>query len=237
MSKKKELVFRPEMALVVTDQIIYSHKESGRLYKYDDFVRSLGQSKVLSKMYLGSFIASCLRKELGVIKRNSKNKPSVLFLSHSDREEEEMKYVMLVGDELGIGTMLFAKLAPATQGILNEYEPPTIVVTHVDDRYEFVFLYLGKEIIVEYHESFSKSLFKTFELKCYEILNKNFESLGFEDIMEKKTAKRIWEETTTLEKKSVSETPIDDVFDTHITLEELCVHIKSKLISEELKIG
>lgn len=236
MSKKKELVFRPEMALVVTDQIIYSHKESGRLYQYDDFVRSLGQSKVLNKMYLGSFMAFCLRKELGVIKRNSKNKPSVLFLSHSDREEEEMKYIMLAGYDLGIGTMLFAKLASATHGSVNGDEPPAIVVTYVDDRYEFVFLYLGKEIIVEYHESFSKSRFKTFELKCYEILNRNFESLGFEDITEKKTAKRIWEETTTLEKKSVSETPIDDVFDTHITLEALCVYIKSKLASESLKL-
>lgn len=236
MSKKKEMVFRPEIALIVTDEILYSHKESGSLYHFDDYVRSLGKSKVPRKMYLGSFIASCFDKEFGWITEQDNVQPELLLMSHSDIKETQVRYMMEVAVELGFKSVLLAQMACAVQGVDNQVEPPIIVVTYVDQRCEFDFLFMGQEVLLEYHESFSISLFNEFKARCYDILNNSFESLDIKINLDKVKAKSIWEETTSLKITSISETRLNDLFDEHFTLEEFCVHVKQKLTNEAIKM-
>ncbi|MBI9014978.1 MAG: hypothetical protein JEZ08_22295 [Clostridiales bacterium] len=236
MSKKKEFVFHPEIALIITDDIVYSHKESGSLYHFDDYVTSLGKSKVPRKMYLGSFIASCFEKEFGWITKKDNVQPVLLLMSHSDIKETEVQYMMHVASGLGFESVLLSRMASAVQGFNIQAKPPIIVVTSVDQRCEFVFLLMGQELLLEYHESFSISLFKDFETRCYDLLNQDFETLDINNHLDKLETKKLWEETTSLKTTSISGTRMNDLFDEHFTLEEFCVNVKQKLKNEVIEM-
>jgi len=236
LSKKKEIVFRPEIALIVTHEILYSHKESGSLHHFDDYVTSLGKSKVPKKMYLGSFIASCFKKEYGWITKKDNVQPALLLMSHSDIKEIEVRYMMHVASGLGFESVLLSRMASAVQGFNIQAKPPIIVVTSVDQRCEFVFLFMGQEILLEYHESFSIALFKDFETRCHAILNQDFETLDIKNHLDKQKTKKIWDETNSLKTTSISETRMNDLFDEHFSLEEFCVNVKQKLETEVIEM-